>query len=205
MTKRWISDLLKRESGTPSWRGNSHAIALTCAISSGGKTTRATRAWLILQTLQALLGETFSPAPHDFRIHVQTPTDLDIRLTSSGVEHELCTLDLLIRARVTPSNMLKLTTLLGAQHDPGSRSRHHHKDSRQTTQLLPTNRPNLRRAALIWRSVCQGWSSSSDGVVGVAGALAGRHGRKVQCDRLRDQTDIRGLHLKTRCSSRLAV
>jgi hypothetical protein len=42
-------------------------------------------------------------------------------------------------------------------------------------------------------------------VVGVAGALAGRHGRKVQRDRLRDQTDIRGLYLKTRDSSRLAV
>jgi hypothetical protein len=42
-------------------------------------------------------------------------------------------------------------------------------------------------------------------VVGVAGALAGRHERKVQCCRLRGQTDIRGLDLKTRFASRLAV
>jgi hypothetical protein len=39
----------------------------------------------------------------------------------------------------------------------------------------------------------------------VTGALAGRHERKVQCRRRRGQTDIRGLDLKTRCSSRLAV
>jgi hypothetical protein len=44
-----------------------------------------------------------------------------------------------------------------------------------------------------------------DVLFAAGGALSGRHGRKVQCDRLRDQTDIRGLILKTRCSSRLAV
>ena len=31
------------------------------------------------------------------------------------------------------------------------------------------------------------------GALFAGGALSGRHGRKVQCDRLRDQTDIRGL------------
>ena len=129
MTKRWISDLLKRESGMPDWRGSSHAIALTCAISCGGKTTRASRAWPVLQTFQTLLGEAFSPTPHDIGIHIQTPADLDVRLTSSGVEHELCPLDLLMRARVARSDMLKLAALLCAQHDPGSRPRHHHRDS----------------------------------------------------------------------------
>jgi hypothetical protein len=132
-TKRWISDLLKRESGTPSWRGSSHATALTRATSSGGKTTRAPRALSVLQTLQALLGEAFSPTPDDIRIHIQTPPDLDIRLTVSGIEHKLGALDLLMRARVTRSDMLKLAALLCAQHDPGSRSRHRHRDSRQAT------------------------------------------------------------------------
>jgi hypothetical protein len=48
--------------------------------------------------------------------------------------------------------------------------------------------------------------SSFDGVmVGAAGVLSGRHGRKVQSHRLRSQTDMRGLDLKTRCSSRLAL
>jgi hypothetical protein len=42
-------------------------------------------------------------------------------------------------------------------------------------------------------------------VVGACGALAGRHERKVQSHRRRRQTDIRGLDLKTRCSSRLAI
>jgi hypothetical protein len=132
-TKRWISDLLKRESGMPSWRGSSHATALTCATSSGGKTTRAARAWSVLQTLQALLSEAFSPTPDDIRIHIQTPTDLDIRLAISGVEHKLGALDLLMRARVARSDMLKLTALLCAQHDPRSRPRHHHRDSRPPT------------------------------------------------------------------------
>jgi hypothetical protein len=146
-TKRWISDLLKRERGTPCWRGSSHAIALTCATSSGGKTTRAPRAWSVLQTLQVLLGEAFSPPPDDIRIHIQPPTNLDIRLTISGVEHELRTLNLLKGARVARSDMLKLTTLPCAQDDPRSRPRHHHKDSRQIKQLLPTTLPNLRQAA----------------------------------------------------------
>ena len=60
-------------------------------------------------------------------------------------------------------------------------------------------------ANLIWRGVCQGLSSFDRVRVGVAGALSGRHGRKVQSHRLRGQTDMRGLDLKTLCSSRLAV
>lgn len=59
---------------------------------------------------------------------------------------------------------------------------------------------------LIWRWIRDAASLADHGFeVGVAGALAGRHGRKVQSGRLRGQTDIRGLYLKTRCSSRLAV
>ena len=59
--------------------------------------------------------------------------------------------------------------------------------------------------SLIWRDVCQPGSSIDTLWLVACGALAGRHGRKVQCDPLRDQTDIRGLILKPRCSSRLAV
>jgi hypothetical protein len=47
-TKRWISDLLKRESARPWVLGSSHATALTCATSSGGKTARATRPRFVL-------------------------------------------------------------------------------------------------------------------------------------------------------------
>jgi hypothetical protein len=109
-----MSDLLNRESGTPSWRGSSHATALTCATSSGGKTARATHARPVLQTLQALLSEAFSPTTNDLGRHVQPPANLDVRLAVGGVEHELCTLDLLVRARVARSDVLELTALLGA-------------------------------------------------------------------------------------------
>jgi hypothetical protein len=47
-------------------------------------------------------------------------------------------------------------------------------------------------ANLIWRVFCQA-PLSVDVSLGVSGALAGRHERKVQSGRLRGQTDIRGL------------
>ena len=47
-------------------------------------------------------------------------------------------------------------------------------------------------ANLIWRVFCQS-PLSVDVLLGVSGALAGRHERKVQSGRLRGQTDIRGL------------
>jgi hypothetical protein len=59
---------------------------------------------------------------------------------------------------------------------------------------------------VIWRLVGGGASSSDDGVVvGVAGALAGRHERKVQCVDGGVRLIFEGSHLKTRYSSRLAV
>ena len=54
---------------------------------------------------------------------------------------------------------------------------------------------------LIWRGVCQGSSLSDGVVVGVAGALAGRHGRKVRSVRLRGQAHMRGLVPQDPCSS----
>jgi hypothetical protein len=42
-------------------------------------------------------------------------------------------------------------------------------------------------------------------VVGVAGALSGRHERKVQSIDCWVRLIFEGCHLKTRCSSRLAV
>ena len=50
-----------------------------------------------------------------------------------------------------------------------------------------------------------GWVARSAVRVGAEGTLPGRHEPKVQSGRLRGQTDIRGLHLKTLCASRLAV
>ena len=47
ITSRCSSAREKRESGTPSVRGSSQAIAFTCATSSGGKTPRTARPWSI--------------------------------------------------------------------------------------------------------------------------------------------------------------
>jgi hypothetical protein len=59
---------------------------------------------------------------------------------------------------------------------------------------------------LIWSGV-RGCASSMDDrvVVGVAGALAGRHERKVQCVDGGVRLIFEGRDLRTRCSSRLAV
>src|SRR5207249_11562717 len=54
-TKRCSSAREKRDSGTPCRLGSSHAIALTWATSSGGKTTRAARAGSILKPTEALV------------------------------------------------------------------------------------------------------------------------------------------------------
>jgi RHS repeat-associated protein len=62
----------------------------------------------------------------------------------------------------------------------------------------------IARALLIWSGGVDGSSGCCWWLV-AGGALAGRHEWKVQSDQRRCQTDIRGLYLKTRCSSRLAV
>jgi hypothetical protein len=88
ITSRCSSAREKRESGTPRSRGNSHAIALTCATSCGGKTARATRARTILQALEALEPEPSSPLGHDLRRRVQPPGDLHVGQTLRRIEHD---------------------------------------------------------------------------------------------------------------------
>jgi hypothetical protein len=74
--------------------GNSHATALTSATCSGGKTARATRALLVLQPLDSLLGEPSSPLAHDPRRGVQARSDLAIIQTIGGIHHDPRTLHL---------------------------------------------------------------------------------------------------------------
>jgi hypothetical protein len=77
--------------------GSSQAIALTWATSSGGKTARVARPRPVLQTLEALLAESSSPATDDVRGHAEALPDLHVGLPLCRVEHKLGALYLAIR------------------------------------------------------------------------------------------------------------
>src|SRR5215204_6714011 len=122
MTKRCSSKRLKRDSGTPCVLGSSHAIALTCATSSGGKTARATDPRLVPQTLKALLAESSSPPTHRLPTHPQARADLSVGLAVCRHQHQLGPLHLQMRPRVTRSDVLKLGPLgLAQEHLVGLR------------------------------------------------------------------------------------
>jgi hypothetical protein len=91
--------------------GSSHAIALTCATSSGGKTARTTRPRFIRETRQTPLGKPTSPPTDRLRAHPQPPTDLGIAMTLASKQHQLRSQHLTMRAGVTRGAMLKLLAL----------------------------------------------------------------------------------------------
>jgi hypothetical protein len=128
-TKRCSSVREKRESGRPCSLGSSHAIALTCATSSGGKTARATRALSVRQPLEALLAEASSPAPHDLGAQVEPASDLDVVETVRRVQDELGALHLPMRPRVAGGPVLKLAALRLAELNPIAASARHHRQS----------------------------------------------------------------------------
>ena len=117
ITSRCSSVRLKRESGSPWTTGNSHAIALTSATCSGGKTARAARALSILESGQPLLEEPLPPTTNDLRRRLQPPRDLRVALTVGRVQDHLRPHHHLVRQRVTGDATLQLGTLLAAQHD----------------------------------------------------------------------------------------
>src|SRR5829696_8631886 len=148
MTKRCSSKRLKRDSGTPCVLGSSHAIALTCATSSGGKAARATDPRLVPQTLKALLAESSSPPTHRLPTHPQARADLSVGLAVCRHQHQLGPLHLQMRPRVTRSDMLKLGPLgLAQEHLVGAAPGHHPRSSPRRRPPLQT-RWDLRRAAL---------------------------------------------------------
>jgi hypothetical protein len=114
--------------------GNSHAIALTWATSSGGKTTRATRARSILKPVKPLLVEATSPPPDHVGIHVQAPCDLRVRRTLRRIEDELGALHPLVSERVARRPMLELCALFVTQDDLiRAALRHRQTDSTRST------------------------------------------------------------------------
>jgi hypothetical protein len=137
--------------------GSSHAIALTSATCSGGKTARATRARLVLQTLKTLLGEPSSPPADQSRRGIKPPGDLRVRHPVRSVEHDPSALHILKRKLLRASATLELRALLIAELDPVTTwTRHRHITSRDGTQLLHQSYDRyLRMRLLIWRGGCQ--------------------------------------------------
>jgi len=88
---------------------------LTWAISSGGKTPRAACALQILDPLDALFAEAFSPAPDGLAAHLQAFSDLGVGLALGGHQHQLGSLHLTMGAGIAGGQMLQLGALRVAQ------------------------------------------------------------------------------------------
>src|SRR5262249_48186460 len=139
----------KRETGTPCVRGNSQAIAFTCATSCGGKTARAARPRAILEPRKPLLMEARSPARDDLRRRLKPARDLGIRQPLCRVQDHLRSLHHLVRQRVAGHPTLKLAPLLSGQHDRvPALPCHHRQHSPRSPPTPPPTRPNLRPGAL---------------------------------------------------------
>jgi hypothetical protein len=84
----------------------------------GGKTTRATRARLVLQSLKTIVEEPSSPLPHNPRRRVQARRDLGIRHPIRRVEHDPRALHILKRQLLRPRTPSQLNTLLLVELNP---------------------------------------------------------------------------------------
>jgi len=136
-TSRCSSARENLDSGSPTAAGSSHAIALTSATCSGGKTARATRARLVLKSVQALLGEPSSPLADDPRRRVEARRDVGVVQTLNCVKHDPCALNLLPRTLLSPRGPDQLGALLLAEFDPvTSRARHRKEDSTHPPRFL---------------------------------------------------------------------
>ena len=117
ITKRCSSTREKRESGSSCVRGSSHAIALTSATCSGGKTARSTRPRLILKPIQPLDTEPGSSPGDAIRRAVQPCSDVDVLHPLGRVENHPRPLDSTERKRDRARPTLKLHPLLVGKLD----------------------------------------------------------------------------------------
>src|SRR5437867_5578520 len=90
------SATLRRESGKPSVVGSSHARALTCTTTSGGKSPGSARASLMLQRGQTLFEKGLAPQAHDFAPRMQARRDLVVAQALGSKEDHLGPDDLII-------------------------------------------------------------------------------------------------------------
>src|SRR5450631_2523468 len=111
------SATLRRESGKPSVAGSSHASALTCTTTSGGKSPWSARASLIFQARQAVFEKALAPQAHDFASRMQARSNLVVAPTFGGEEDHLGPDDLIIRQRIFHGSPGQLGGLCTRQHD----------------------------------------------------------------------------------------
>ena len=95
--RRQVLATLKRESGRSAGAGSSHARALTCTTTSGGKRARSPGSRLILQSRQTLLEKPFAPLANDFAARMQARSNLVVAQATGGEEDHLGADDLIIR------------------------------------------------------------------------------------------------------------
>ena len=97
-----ISEVEKRDSGTPLSRGNSQASALTLTTISGGKNGRSSGSGTILQSEQTEFKEPLAPSADDLPRDVQLQADGLVVDALSGEQYDLSTDHLIIRCRISP-------------------------------------------------------------------------------------------------------
>jgi hypothetical protein len=125
ITNRCSSVRENRPSGRPCDSGSSHAIALTSATCSGGKTARSTRPRPVAQPLQTMLGESSSPATDQTGRAIKARRDLGVGQPIGGIQHDPRALDVLERQLLRTRRPLKHRALILAKLDPVTgRARH---------------------------------------------------------------------------------
>src|SRR5262252_4037215 len=77
-TSRLTSATLKRDSGTPSVEGSSHASALTSTVSAGGKGPGASWARQLFEPRQSVSEEALAPSADHLAARVEPGRDLVI-------------------------------------------------------------------------------------------------------------------------------
>jgi hypothetical protein len=108
---------LQRESGSPSFAGNSHAMALTRTTSSGGENPGASGSWAVIQTPEALLEEALTPHADDFTSCRESVRDFIIREAIVSQENHLGAEYFKIRQRILVGSPRQLCHLVSGQQD----------------------------------------------------------------------------------------
>jgi hypothetical protein len=140
---------VKRDSGRPWVAGSSHAIDLTSATCSGGKTARATRARSVRQSAKAILEEPPAPLPDNPSRGIQPTGDVGVVKPLGRIEHDPRALDLAPWPLLSPSDALKLGPLLAAELDQVTgQACHHHKIQRPRPNSFKNSNANLRTGLL---------------------------------------------------------
>ena len=108
---------LQRESGTLWVAGSSHAKALTCTISSGGKRPGATRSSTFFQPGKSLFEEAFAPLADDLPAGIQALSDFIIGQTIGRMKDHLGADNLAIWQRIFDGSALQFLSFLSCEFD----------------------------------------------------------------------------------------